>query len=61
MQTKLGAKDLPDTERRRRAAAVTAKVMRELQLGTEEEIQKIEADLKSYHVCLTIREIRFST
>ena len=40
------AKNLPDEERKRRAAAVTAKIMRELQLGTEEEIEQIEKDLK---------------
>ena len=37
---------MPDEERKRRAAAVTAKIMRELQLGTEEEIEQIEKDLK---------------
>lgn len=45
-QTKELAKDLPDAERKKRAAAVTAKIMRELQMGTEEEIAQIEADLK---------------
>lgn len=40
------AKDLPDEERKKRAAAVTAKIMRELQIGTEDEISQIEADLK---------------
>ena len=45
-QTKELAKDLPDAERKKRAAAVTAKIMREFQMGTEEEIAQIEADLK---------------
>lgn len=49
-QTKEMAKDLPDDERKKRAAAVTAKIMRELQMGTEEEIQQIEADLKDMKV-----------
>lgn len=41
------AKNLPDEERRKRAAAITARVMRELNLGTEEEARQIEEDLKS--------------
>lgn len=41
------AKSLPDDERRKRAAAITARVMRELNLGTEEEARQIEEDLKN--------------
>ena len=41
------AKNLPDDERRKRAAAITARVMRELNLGTEEGARQIEEDLKS--------------
>lgn len=48
------AKNLPDEERKKRAAAVTAKIMRELMIGTEEEIAQIESDLKdsSLYPCL---------
>ena len=48
------ARNLPDEERKKRAAAVTAKIMRELQIGTEEEIAQIESDLKEtllFYVC----------
>ena len=45
--TKEMAKSLPDDERRKRAAAITARVMRELNLGTEEEARQIEEDLKN--------------
>ena len=41
------AKNLPDDERRKRAAAITARVMREVDWGTEEEARQIEEDLKS--------------
>ena len=42
---------MPDEERKKRAAAVTAKIMRELQIGTEEEIAQIESDLKDTQLC----------
>lgn len=37
---------LPDNERKKRAAEITARIMRELDLGSAEEIAQIEEDLK---------------
>ena len=46
-KTKENAKNLPDAERKKRAAAITARIMRELELGSAEEIAQIEEDLKN--------------
>ncbi|KAK8831689.1 hypothetical protein WA577_005004 [Blastocystis sp. JDR] len=44
--TKENARLLPDNERKKRAAEITARIMRELDLGSAEEIAQIEEDLK---------------
>ena len=45
--TKLQAKDLPDTERKRRAAIMAAKLMKEFGLSDNNEAEQILEDCKA--------------
>lgn len=50
---KLQAKNLPDAERKRRAAIMAAKLMKEFGLSENGEAEKIleDCDAKQYTVC----------